>query len=145
MLRMATIEGARALGLDQLVGSVEVGKKADFFLFDPAKSVKSCPVHDIVATLIYSGDHKAVDTVVINGKTVIGPPRDIQEVHGAVSAYERLDTWQPHRLEDMLSAHAVLMRQSCGKARQSPHWRRRRFQATESYTWPRPLTWCMNI
>ena len=49
-------------------------------------------------------------TDIINGKTVIGPPRDIQEVHGAVSAYERLDTWQPHRLEDMLSAHAVLMR-----------------------------------
>ena len=84
MLRMATIEGARALGLDQLVGSVEVGKKADFFLFDPAKSVKSCPVHDIVATLIYSGDHKAVDTVVINGKTVMEEGRfllaDEQEI-----------------------------------------------------------------
>ena len=48
-------------------------------------------------------------TDIINGKTVIGPPRDIQEVHGAVSAYERLDTWQPHKLEDLLSAHAVLM------------------------------------
>ena len=84
MLRMATIEGARALGLDQLVGSIEVGKKADFFLFDPAKSVKSCPVHDIVATLIYSGDHKAVDTVVINGKTVMEEGRfllaDEQEI-----------------------------------------------------------------
>ena len=49
-------------------------------------------------------------TDIINGKTVIGPPRDIQEVHGAVAAYERLDTWQPHKLEDMLSAHAILMR-----------------------------------
>lgn len=48
-------------------------------------------------------------TDIINGKAVIGPPRDIQEVHGAVSAYERLDTWQPHRLDDMLSAHAILM------------------------------------
>jgi 5-methylthioadenosine/S-adenosylhomocysteine deaminase len=71
MLRMATIEGARALGMDRITGSVEEGKKADFFLFDPSKSVKSCPVHDIVATLIYSGDHKAVDTVVINGNTVL--------------------------------------------------------------------------
>lgn len=49
-------------------------------------------------------------TDIINGKTVIGPPRDIQEVHGAVSAYEKLDTWQPHKLDDMLSAHAILMR-----------------------------------
>ena len=81
---MATIEGARALGMDRLVGSIEVGKKADFLLFDPAKSVKSCPVHDIVATLIYSGDHKAVDTVVINGKTVMEEGRfllaDEQEI-----------------------------------------------------------------
>ena len=49
-------------------------------------------------------------TDIINGKAVIGPPRDIQEVHGAVSAYEKLDTWQPHKLDDMLSAHAILMR-----------------------------------
>ena len=49
-------------------------------------------------------------TDIINGKTVIGPPRDIQEVHGAVSAYEKLDTWQPHSLDDILSAHAILMR-----------------------------------
>lgn len=71
MLRMATIEGARALGMEDLTGSIEEGKKADFFLFDPSKSVKSCPVHDIVATLIYSGDHRAVDTVVINGRSVM--------------------------------------------------------------------------
>ena len=49
-------------------------------------------------------------TDIIDGKAVIGPPRDIQEVHGAVSAYEKLDTWQPHSLDDMLSAHAILMR-----------------------------------
>lgn len=49
-------------------------------------------------------------TDIINGKAVIGPPRDIQEVHGAVSAYEKLDTWQPYRLDDMLAAHAILMR-----------------------------------
>lgn len=49
-------------------------------------------------------------TDIIDGKAVIGPPRDIQEVRGAVAAYENLDVWQPHRLEDMLSAHEILMR-----------------------------------
>lgn len=49
-------------------------------------------------------------TDIIDGKTVIGPPRDIQEVHGAVSAYEKLDSWQPYMLEDLLDAHAILMR-----------------------------------
>lgn len=49
-------------------------------------------------------------TDIIYGKAVIGRPRDIQEVHGAVSAYEKLDSWRPYRLEDLLDAHATLMR-----------------------------------
>lgn len=71
-LRMATIEAARSLRMDHLVGSIEVGKRADFFLFDPMKSVKTCPVcGDITATLVYSGDSRGVDTVVINGCTIL--------------------------------------------------------------------------
>jgi Fic family protein len=48
-------------------------------------------------------------TDIIGGKPVIGPPRDIQEVRGAVAAYEKLDAWQAHSLQDLLSAHALLM------------------------------------
>lgn len=48
-------------------------------------------------------------TDIIDGKPVIGPPRDIQEVKGAVVAYEKLDAWTPHRLKDLLAAHAMLM------------------------------------
>ena len=48
-------------------------------------------------------------TDIIDGKPVIGPPRDIQEVRGAVAAYEKLDKWQAHSLKDLLSAHALLM------------------------------------
>ena len=48
-------------------------------------------------------------TDVIDGKPVIGAPRDIQEVRGAVAAYERLDSWKSHSLKDMLAAHALLM------------------------------------
>ncbi len=48
-------------------------------------------------------------TDIIDGKPVIGPPRDIQEVRGAVAAYEQLDVWQAHNLQDLLSAHALLM------------------------------------
>lgn len=77
MLRMATIRGVRALDLDQPVGSVETGKKADFFLSGPAESVKSCLAHDIVATLIYSRGHKAISIVVINGKAVMEEGRSL--------------------------------------------------------------------
>jgi Fic family protein len=48
-------------------------------------------------------------TDIIDGKPVIGPPRDIQEVRGAVAAYEKLDSWKPHSLKDLLAAHALLM------------------------------------
>lgn len=70
-LRMATIEAARALKLDHLIGSIEAGKRADFFLFDPMASVKACPVLDPVATLVYSGDPRGVDTVVIDGRVIL--------------------------------------------------------------------------
>lgn len=48
-------------------------------------------------------------TDIIDGKPVIGPPRDIQEVRGAVAAYEKLDSWKPYSLKDLLAAHAMLM------------------------------------
>ena len=48
-------------------------------------------------------------TDIIDGKPVIGLPRDIQEVRGAVAAYEKLDSWKPHSLKDLLAAHALLM------------------------------------
>lgn len=71
VLKMATIEGAKAIGMDHLIGSLEAGKKADFFLFDPYLSFKTSPVHNGLAALIYSGDYKGIKTVVINGKTVL--------------------------------------------------------------------------
>ena len=43
-------------------------------------------------------------TDIIDGKPIIGPPRDIQEVRGAVAAYEKLDAWQPHSLQDLHAA-----------------------------------------
>ena len=49
-------------------------------------------------------------TDIIDGKPVIGPLRDVQEVRGAVAAYEKLDVWTPHSLDDLLAAHAMLMR-----------------------------------
>lgn len=49
-------------------------------------------------------------TAVLNGKVVKGPAKEIQEVHNAFSAYETLDRWHPHQLNDMLEAHALMMK-----------------------------------
>lgn len=48
-------------------------------------------------------------TAVLDGKRVLGLPREIQEVRNAFAAYERLDTWHPESLDDLLAAHGVLM------------------------------------
>jgi Fic family protein len=48
-------------------------------------------------------------TAVIEGKIVPGLPREIQEVRNAFKAYEAMETWQPNKLDDLLSAHGLLM------------------------------------
>jgi Fic family protein len=47
-------------------------------------------------------------TDVINGKSVLGPPKDIKEVQNAWQAYEELDEYEPWSVGDLLKAHALL-------------------------------------
>jgi len=71
VLEMATIDGARAIGLDHLIGSIEPGKRADLFIFDPSATPRSVPLHDPVSTLIYSGGAGNVATVIVDGRVLI--------------------------------------------------------------------------
>ena len=48
-------------------------------------------------------------TAVLDDKTVLGSPHEIQEVRNAFAAYEAMTRWRPHRLADLLKAHALLM------------------------------------
>jgi len=48
-------------------------------------------------------------TAIMDGKRVLAPEKDIQEVRNAILAYEKLPDWKPWRLNDLLSAHRVLM------------------------------------
>jgi len=70
VLRMATRDGARAMGLDAEIGSIEVGKRADLALvrLDP---LHSTPVADVVSALVYSAEANDVDTVIIDGQVVM--------------------------------------------------------------------------
>ena len=52
-LRMATLNGARALGLDEEIGSLEIGKAADLVAFDLSRLAQQ-PIYDPVSQLIYS-------------------------------------------------------------------------------------------
>jgi 5-methylthioadenosine/S-adenosylhomocysteine deaminase len=66
----ATRGGAHSMGLAAEIGSLEPGKKADFFLVDPF-TPKATPVHDPVATLVYSAGQANVATVVVDGQVVL--------------------------------------------------------------------------
>lgn len=48
-------------------------------------------------------------TAVLDGKPVLGPPREIQEVRNAFDAYEALPAWDPSRIDDLLAAHGLLL------------------------------------
>ncbi|KNC93389.1 Fic family protein [Trabulsiella odontotermitis] len=48
-------------------------------------------------------------TAIMEGKRVLAPLKDIQEVRNAIIAYEKMDDWQSHQLADLLEAHKTLM------------------------------------
>ena len=69
-LRMATIDGARALGLDGEIGSIEAGKRADLALVRLDR-LHSTPVEDVISALVYSAQPDDVEAVVIDGECVL--------------------------------------------------------------------------
>ena len=69
VVRMATKGGAKALGMEKTIGTLEVGKKADIILFDPGR-IRSVPVHDPIATLVYSASAENIHTTIVNGEVV---------------------------------------------------------------------------
>ena len=69
-LRMATIDGAKALGLDSEIGSLEVGKRADIVVVR-LESLHATPVSNVVSALVYSAEASDVESVIIDGKLVL--------------------------------------------------------------------------
>ena len=69
-------------------------------------------VRSVQASLQIEGNTLDVAQVraVLNGRRVLGAPKEIQEVRNALDAYSLLDSWDPGTLEDLCAAHAVLMR-----------------------------------
>jgi len=70
VLEMATLNGAKALGLQDQIGSIEAGKKADLILLN-IKKPHLTPAYNIVSNLVYSAAGSDVDTVIIDGKVVM--------------------------------------------------------------------------
>jgi 5-methylthioadenosine/S-adenosylhomocysteine deaminase len=69
-LEMATIDGARALGMAHAIGSLEVGKRADVVVLD-MRNLCVSPVHAAVSSLVYSQRGDEVDRVYVDGRLVV--------------------------------------------------------------------------
>lgn len=70
VLRMATIEGAKALGLDEITGSLEAGKKADIVVVDINKPHLT-PMYNPYSHLVYAARGDDVSHTIINGEIVM--------------------------------------------------------------------------
>lgn len=70
VVRMATIEGAKALGMEKITGSLEVGKKADIIIIG-LNEPHLTPLYSEYSHLVYAASGADVDTVLINGKVVM--------------------------------------------------------------------------
>ena len=69
-LALGTIDAAAVMGLDHEIGSIEIGKKADLQIID-MRRLGLTPTNDPVATLVYHGHGKDVETVIVDGQVVV--------------------------------------------------------------------------
>ncbi|HXF64852.1 MAG TPA: amidohydrolase family protein [Caldilineaceae bacterium] len=75
VLRMATIEGAQAIGLGDQIGSLEPGKQADIILVDLTEPnllpILEAPIRTIVPNLVYAATGREVTTVLVAGRLLM--------------------------------------------------------------------------
>ena len=78
---------------------------------DSLKLRKANRIRTIQGSLAIEGNSLSTEqiTAILNGKTVIAPPKEVQEVRNAIKAYEAFQQWQPSQQSDLLQAHQILM------------------------------------
>jgi cytosine/adenosine deaminase-related metal-dependent hydrolase len=106
-LTMATINGAKAIRMERLIGSLEVGKRADLVIRTDDLP-EAHPATDRIAAILYATGSKSVATVIIDGRVVV--EQGIPTLVDVESVYRGVDT----------AARAVLSRMGYRKARRWP-------------------------
>lgn len=78
---------------------------------DGLKLRKANRIRTIQGSLAIEGNTLSEEqiTAILNGKPVIAPPKEVQEVRNAIKAYEAFQQWKPSSEQDLLQAHQILM------------------------------------
>jgi cytosine/adenosine deaminase-related metal-dependent hydrolase len=103
MLEMATINGAHVAGLEDQVGSLTPGKKADVVLID-ARAINVAPVIDPVASVVLCADVSNIETVIVDG---VVRKRDGELLADVDTARERVEAARDHLVEAASDAKAA--------------------------------------
>jgi cytosine/adenosine deaminase-related metal-dependent hydrolase len=88
---MTTIDGARALGLEEVIGSLTIGKRADLIMVR-TDELNMAPVWDPVVAIVHSAQPSNVDTVMLDGRilkwkgelTTVNTPKVIAEAEDSL-------------------------------------------------------------
>jgi 5-methylthioadenosine/S-adenosylhomocysteine deaminase len=70
VLKMATIEGARSMGLQDITGSLEIGKKADVIIIDTHKP-HLVPVYNPGSHIVYAAQGSDVQDIIVDGRILV--------------------------------------------------------------------------
>jgi 5-methylthioadenosine/S-adenosylhomocysteine deaminase len=90
-LEMATINGAKALGIDDITGSLAVGKAADITAIDLSQ-LETRPLYNPVSQIVYAADRQQVTHVWCNGKALL-KDRELQTLD-INKLLNNADSWQ---------------------------------------------------
>jgi 5-methylthioadenosine/S-adenosylhomocysteine deaminase len=88
VLELATLGGARALGMERLLGSLEPGKRADVLIVGMSQP-RQTPLYDPVSHLVYVTRGDDVETTIVNGKILMENRRVVTLDEGKVLAEAR--------------------------------------------------------
>ena len=105
IVRLATVGGACALGLEHEVGSLTVGKKADLTLVE-TQSVNMFPIYDAYAALVYSANATNVRDVWVNGVSVVKDKKltkfSVEELQSELKKHMKIFKLRATELEQSL-------------------------------------------
>lgn len=107
ILEMATLGGARALGMEQDLGGLTPGKKADLLIYQP-RSPWSVPLHDPVSALVYASTPENVESVMVDGKWIL-------EKGAVTTVDEEKVLWETQRVAEKLIGRSGLGNSQWGK------------------------------